>query len=611
MAALSADTLLAARLLAEGDLAAALPVARRGLEAEPDNAPLWNLLGVCAARLGQGELAGQCWTQALACDPLLAEARYNQGCLALEQGRPADAEAAFRAELALRPEHAASLGNLGIALERQGQDENAADCYRQALATDPGCAWAGFNLGRLLGRAGRREEARDYLRGYLQAEPDDADALQLLGQLQAELGEGEEAERLLRRALRLAPTHAAALNNLGLLLHGRRQWAEAEALLRAACAQAPEGVLPNLAALLSATSRSAEAEALLRPLLSQRPDDPEWLNLLGVLLQDQGRLAEAEACWRRGLAQAPAHRRLRQNLGYQQLARGDWQAGWENHEARLASGHYPRPASPRWQGESLAGKHLLLIFEQGYGDAIQFFRYLPMLLARGPARVTALCRQPLLDLFAAQGLAVAWRPLSARPDFPPHDCHAFSMSLPLRLQPRPTASSAYLRVPPAAQARWRERLAVERPRVGLVWRGRAAHPFDHCRSLPGPAALAPWLRQDGVRFLALQPEPTEEEQAWAGAQGLAEWGSQLDDFADAAALLAQLDGLIAVDTAMAHLAGALGLPCLLLLAAEHADWRWGMEGETTPWYPSLRLLRQRRGESWEDAIRRAPGWQGV
>ncbi|UTH75217.1 tetratricopeptide repeat protein [Chromobacterium sp. IIBBL 290-4] len=610
MHALSTDALTAGRLLGEGKIGEALQWAQRVLLAEPDNAPVWNLLGVCAARLGQSGLAEQCWGQALALDAATPDAQFNLGCLREEQNEPALAEACYRAELARDASHAASLGNLGNLLQNDGRLEEAEGCYRRQMDAQPEAANPHFNLGRLQRRLGRLDEAAESFRQSLARQPDDAEALQLLGQLSAELGQAEQAELCLRRALALDSGHLAALNNLGLLLTGLRRWEEAERLLRQAFQQSPAAVAANLAALLTATGRAPEAEAVLRQAAAAKPGDADWLCALGVALEQQGRSDEAEQAWGQGLQAAPDHLRLRQNLGYLQLSRGQWREGWALHEARLAAAIYPKPDSPRWQGEALNGRQLLLIFEQGYGDAIQFSRYLPALLERAEGRVAALCRKPLLRLFSSQWPQVSWQAMGdAYPAaFPAHDSHVFSMSLPLLLAPEPWAFPPDLRADPLLREGWRERLALAlgRRTIGLVWRGRFEHPFDHCRSLPSPALLEPLLADASTLWLSLQPEPTPEEIAWLARHGVLDLGSKLGDFADSAALLSELDGIVTVDTAMAHLAGALGLPCRLLLASEHVDWRWGRDGEATSWYPSMRLIRQRHGEAWEAAMAR--GW---
>ena len=588
------DALRAGALLAAGDVNGALLAAQSGLQAQADNAELWNLLGVCAARLEQLAMAEQCWRQALQCDPRTPDAHYNLGRCLMAQGQLAQAEAHYRAELAQRPEHAACQGNLGVLLEEAGRLDEAEAQYRLALRLRPQSAAHCFNLGRLL-YLRRPEEAEDWLRRALACAPDDVDALNLLGQRLAERGEQAEAETLLRRALALEASHAGALSNLGLLLQAQRRWAEAEACLSAAAEREPEQaqVLGNLALCLWRQGRSAEAEPLARRALALEPSDADAHQQLALALAQQGCWEEAEATLRAGLDAQPQHAGLRRNLGYLLLTQGRWGEGWPLHEARLETTPSPALTSPRWRGEALAGRRLLLWFEQGYGDALQMARYLPLLLERGPARVVAACRPALLPLLAAQGWPVEWLPISdlAGP-WPEHDYHVFSMSLPGLLQPEPTSEQAYLR------AAWRARLPAGGRKLGLVWRGRPEHEFDHCRSLPDLEALAPLLALPGVQWLALQPDLSEAERDWLHARGVEALGDELADFAASAALLAELDGLVTVDTAFGHLAGALGLPCALLLSAHHTDWRWGLENDTTPWYPRHRLFRQSEPGDW-------------
>lgn len=602
----TSHALRAGALLAAGDLNGALLAAQSGLQAQADNAELWNLLGVCAARLEQLAMAEQCWRQALQCDPRTPDAHYNLGRCLMAQGQLAQAEAHFRAELAQRPEHAACQGNLGVLLEEAGRLDEAEAQYRLALRLRPQSAVHCFNLGRLLYRL-RPEEAEDCLRRALACAPDDVDALNLLGQRLAERGERAEAETLLRRALALEASHAGALSNLGLLLQAQRRWAEAEACLSAAAERAPEQaqVLGNLALCLWRQGRSEEAEPLARRALALEPSDADAHQQLALALAQQGGWEEAETTLRAGLDAQPLHAGLRRNLGYLLLTQGRWGEGWPLHEARLETAPSPALSSPRWRGEALAGRRLLLWFEQGYGDALQTARYLPLLLGRGPARVIIACRPVLLPLLQAQGWPVEWLPISdlAGP-WPAHDCHVFSMSLPGLLQPEPAPAPAYLRADDAGRAAWRARLPAGGRKLGLVWRGRPEHEFDHCRSLPGPEALLPLLALPGVQWLALQPELNQAERDWLRARGVPALGDELADFAASAALLAELDGLVTVDTAFGHLAGALGLPCALLLSARHADWRWGLESETTPWYPRHRLFRQSEAGDWTAPLAR-------
>lgn len=606
MTDLTPDALRAGALLAAGDVSGALLAAQSGLQAQPDNAELWNLLGVCAARLEQLVLAEQCWRQALHCDPRTPDANYNLGRCLMSQGQAAQAEAHYRAELEQRPEHAACHGNLGVLLEEAGRLDEAEAQYRQALRLRPQSAAHSFNLGRLLYQR-QPEQAEVWLRRALALAPDDVDTLNLLGQRLAERGEHAEAEALLRRALAKDAGHVGALSNLGLLLQLQRRWAEAEACLGAAAERAPQlvQVLGNLAMCLWRQGRSAEAEPLARRELALEPADADAHQHLALILAQQGGWEEAEVTLRAGLDAQPLHAGLRRNLGYLLLTQGRWDEGWPLHEARLETMLLPTPPSLCWLGEELAGRSLLLCLEQGYGDALQMARYLPELLRRGPGRMIVACRPVLLPLLQAQGWPVEWLPLAdlAGP-WPEHDCHVFSMSLPGLLQPEPAPEPAYLRAEAAGRAVWRARLPSSGRKLGLVWRGRPEHEFDHCRSLPGLEMLLPLLALPGVQWLALQPELNEAERDWLRARGVPALGDELADFSASAALLAELDGLVTVDTAFGHLAGALGLPCALLLSARHTDWRWGLGSETTPWYPRHRLFRQREPGDWTETLAR-------
>ncbi|WP_293765689.1 tetratricopeptide repeat protein [uncultured Aquitalea sp.] len=599
MASFTPLSLQTARLLAEDDIHGALSAAQQGLTADPDNALLWQLLGVCAARLRQGALAGQCWDRAEALMPDLPELFYHRGCLALDEGRAEDAAAAFRAELARDSAHVPSLGNLGAALEAAGDDEGAQAAWRAGLSLAPQAHWLRFNLGKLLYRQGRLAEAREALQTCLAAQAEDVDTLQLLGQLERELGHAAQAELLLQGALRLQPRHPGALNNLGLLRMAQRRWAEAEDLLRAAQEAGAATAPGNLAILLVNSGRAAQAESLLRVQIARYGATGERLHHRALALMELRRHEEAEALLREGLRLEPGHARLRQNLGYLLLARGAFAEGWHCHESRPVSPLLPTPSSPRWQGEALGEATLLLLFEQGYGDAIQFSRYLDGLLLRHRGPVTALCPPPLQTLFAERWPDIDWLPMPARDAaLPAHDRHVYSMSLPWLLKAGPEAGFAYLR--PAQPRRLRH--GDGRLRVGLVWRGNADHPFDHCRSLPDIGLLGPLTANVDIEWRSLQYRPDADERRWLAAQEVMDAEALSGGFAESASRLEELDLLISVDTAMAHLAGALGLPCWLLLSAAHTDWRWGLSGEASVWYPGMRLFRQREAGDWSGVI---------
>ncbi|NWK78211.1 tetratricopeptide repeat protein [Aquitalea sp. LB_tupeE] len=574
---LSPLALRAAILLAEHNLSAALQAAQACLQAEPDNAPVWNLLGVCAARLGQGNLAEQCWQQALQLDASVADAHYNLGCLYAESGQPERAEQHYRAELQRQPDHPASLGNLACLLADGGRPDAAQACW-EAL---------------------------------LRVQPQDVDSLAGLAQCHQQLGKPAAAEVCWEALLQQDPHHLVALNNLALLYQQQGGWQAAADLLQRALqhSKPPAEIWLNQANGLLQQGKAEAAHALLQQGIAHHPAAAVLHDALGMACSELGQADAAEQALRMAVQLAPQQPRFRQNLGYLLLSQQRWDEGWPLLEARLqrapgASG-LPQIGTPCWQGEALAGRHLLVWFEQGLGDALQFCRYLPLLQ---PARLTVVCRPELLRLLQSLPLdyPVHWLAMQRLDmDLPAHDCHVFAMSLPRWLVADPAAvAPACFVMPPTAQAVPGTRLR----KLGLVWRGNALHPFDHHRSLPDVRLLQPLLALPGIEWTSLQLPVQAEEQQWLA--GFANWQAGengLDDLADAAAVLGGLDGLVTVDTALAHLAGSLGLPTWLLLSGSHTDWRWGWQGETSVWYPAMRLRRQQAAGDWAGLIHRLAG----
>lgn len=312
------------------------------------------------------------------------------------------------------------------------------------------------------------------------------------------------------------------------------------------------------------------------------------------------RLDEAERLFRAALEAAPASPRIHAHLGMLLLLQGRYEEGWKEYAWRA---QIPGPANfaahdfgmPRWRGEPLAGKRVLLHAEQGLGDTMQFARFIRP-LAREGAQVDLFCHAPLASLLArVEGVHAAMSELLERPT---HDFHAPLGDLVARYVPSPDAAhwtGSYLSPLPERLAAWREHLAgIEAPRVGLVLRGNPLHVDDRRRSVP----TALWTRFAARRgtFVNLQvdtPLPT----ALALPAPIADWD-------DTAAIVAALDAVLCVDTSVAHLAGAMGKPVLVMLAY-CPDWRWGLAGERTPWYPSMRLLRQPRPGDWAPVIEAA------
>lgn len=425
-------------------------------------------------------------------------------------------------------------------------------------------------------------------------------------------GDAAAAEERFRRAVQAAPDLAEAHANLAWLLE-RRDGAQAESAYRRALALAPDIVQlrVNFGAFLARNKRFEESEAAYRQAIAlDEGSDAAWSNL-GVLLACLKREPEAEACYRRAIACNPAGTIARFNLGYLLLRQGRFEEGWPCLEARKGPGPFAAQLScPRWRGEPLEGKRLLVEFEAGHGDMIQFCRYAKVLKQAGAWHLAMVCHPALKALFATlegvDELVSFDEPLSAHGwDYwtpilgVPRYCGTTLERIPARLP--------YLRADPQRVAQWAPLLPTDGAlRVGLVWKGNPHFENDADRSLPALGLLAPLWAVPGVRFVSLQKGAGEREAAAApAARPLLALGARLGDFADTAAVIAQLDLLICVDTAVAHLAGALGRRCWVLLPDYRPDWRWLADRGDSPWYPGvMRLFRQSEMGDWEPTIRR-------
>ena len=417
-----------------------------------------------------------------------------------------------------------------------------------------------------------------------------------------------EAEHCFLQAITLVPEFSEAWANLGFLRSRANDPGYAEHCFRQSLLANPdlEEAQLMLGVLLMNQKRFHESEQLYRSYLVRHPASaPAWSNL-GVLLACLKREAEAEACYRRALDLDGDFTKASFNLSYILLRQQRWEEGWQRLEDRW---HYPvlenHFACPRWQGESLVGKALIVGFEMGHGDMIFYSRYLPALKALGVQRLALICHPGLKRLFAT--LRDVDQIFSLDDVVPAEgwDYWTPPMSLPLRCATRRAtilAAIPYLRADPQMAADWRARIPAGGLRIGLVWQGNPLFENDAERSIASLQQFAPLANLPGLHFFSLQKGAGEHQLPPDGLSwcSLAPW---LDDFADTAAALACLDLVISVDTAVAHLAGALGLPCWVLLPDLRCDWRWSAAGERTPWYPDqMRLFRQAADGGWESVM---------
>jgi len=444
-------------------------------------------------------------------------------------------------------------------------------------------------------RAGRVADADGVARAGLAGDPDAIELLDLLGTILAASGRADDAERVLTRAFHLDPTRAETVAKLGALALRTRRVEIAETRLRLAAALDPgsDEVADYLGAARHAAADYARAVAWSLRAHALAPARAEPLINLGAALRDSRRWKAAETCFQAALDRDPNATAAKLALAVTRLVQGDLAGGFHAFEAR-----WKRLSTPQWSGGSTEGRRLLIHAEQGFGDTIQFLRFIPRAIeaAGGPVTVeipAALLRLARLSL---PGVEVVERSETV----PPHDLQIPMMSLPLALGltlETIAGEIPYLRVDPADVER--TRFPSDRPNVGLVWAGNASHVNDRNRSIPF-ASLAPILGVEGIRFVALQTGPARRD--GLRVPGVVDAMDRIVDFADTAAVLANLDLVISVDTAVAHLAGASGRPAWVLLPFA-PDWRWGWDRTESSWYPkNPRLFRQPRPCDWDTPI---------
>jgi tetratricopeptide (TPR) repeat protein len=616
-AGIDALNLAAACARALGDPTRAAQWLRQAVGRDAGHAPSWNNLGILLQQQGDASGAEAAYRRAIALLPAYADAHYNLG-LVLQQGGLWDAAAAAHGQaLALQGAHAGANANRAIVLERLGRLDEAERHYAAAAALTPADPALRQRHADLLQALGRPDDALAAYRAALALAPDHPELLNNLGVLHARCGRADAAEDTYRRLLARHPQHADAWHNLGLLLTGQRRFDAAVAALQTYAGLRPDDAegWNSLGNACQLQGRHQQAEAAYRRALALRPGAAKTINNLAALLQRSGQAGAAEAAYRAAIDADPAYPEARWNLGFLLLSQGRLEEGWPWMEARhdpaLARPIAARPplACPQWQGESLAGRRIVVWPEQGFGDMIQFVRYLPLLKAAGADRVTLVCPDPLVPLLRSAAGADLVLAASALARLAPQDCWVLMLSLPMHFHTTVDtipAPQPYLHAEPARIDHWRARLAQAAPaklKVGLVWRGFGGHVNDAARSLPDSGALAPLLALPGISWFSLQRGMDGQGGTADSAPGVVDLGRDIADFGDTAAIVAQLDLVIAVDTAVVHVAGALGTPCWVLLPAVHPDWRWLSGRSDTPWYPgTMRLYRQRTPDDWKPAI---------
>jgi tetratricopeptide (TPR) repeat protein len=588
--------------LSGGDVATALARTARAASLANDARYHCNY-GVALGHAGQHRAAAEAYAKALSLRQDYPEAHNNRGVALARIGQNDAAETAFRAAVDLRADYAEAWMGLGDALQSLNRLREAVSAYERGLSLDPILPRSA--LGQAQRRLGRRTAALATYRADVAARLDDPDALNnLAAALSDAHNEGGDQTS----------------NSGGLAEQSRRR---RDRLLEAVgCCERAITLRPafqeaysNLGNVLRSLNRAAEAEPVLRRAIALRPSDASAYNNLGLVLQELHRHDEALAVLDLGLALAPQDAEIAYSRATGLLLQGRFEEGWPAYDCRFRIGQaggslgiFERRTP--WRGEAAGGRTLMLMAEQGMGDTIQFVRYVPMMAERG-MRIVVAAQAPLLPLLQTlRGVAEGQvQIINQIGNYPPYDLHCPMLSLPFafatNLETIP-APNAYLAVPEASAARWSADPLAEgedrgRLRVGLVWGGNPRHVNDFRRSIP-LAVLAPLFRVPDVTWFSLQIGERAEEQhtlpqELLPSEGMTDLAPRITDFAETAVAIAQLDLVICADTAVAHLAGALGKPVWTMLPRA-PDWRWLRAGSRSPWYPSMRLFRQDARCQW-------------
>jgi tetratricopeptide (TPR) repeat protein len=592
-----------------GKLQKSADLLRKAIRTYPRSVNALNNLGIVLGTLKRSREALENFDRALALDPNNVQTLNNRGIVLADLDRLDDALASFGRAIALQPSHCDAYLNCGRVLSQCGRYAEALAQYDKALPFASSRPDLFNHRGSVLQKCVRMEEALASYDKALALQPRFPEALYNRGTVLHELARYEEAIASYDRALAFHPDFADAFSNRGLTQQAMKRYEEARASYDKALAIQPDhvGALNNRGITLHALARPEEALADYNKTLAVQPDHVEALTNRGLVLHDLRRFDEANLSYAQALALRPNYAQARFNAAAQYLLLGDFARGWkeygwrwETEQQRVSRRDFPQPI---WTGgEPIESKTILLHHEQGYGDTIQFCRYVPLVAERG-ARVVLEVASAQIDLMRTlAGVSEIVAKGTMLPDF---DLHCPLGTLPsafeTRLETIP-AKVPYLGAQAEDMDKWGRRLGPRtRLRVGINWAGSAAFVGDTTRSI-GLSRLLPVTSVDGVQFFSLQKDLRPDDAGTLqNSPGIIQLGGEMATFADAAAIVSMMDLVISSDTAVVHLAGAMGKPVWVLLQFV-PDWRWLLDRDDSPWYPTMRLFRQTRPGDWGTVV---------
>lgn len=631
----------------------ALEYLRQALNLKPDSAI--NLFHVAASSdsLGRFEEAEAYYRRALALAPNFAEAHYNLSNILRRQGKKDEMLAHLREAVRQKPTLVEALNNLGNALGESGEFAQSVACYREACRLQPQRADGFANLGNALLQVDDAEQAAHCFQRAIQLRPDDYQGYYNLANALRKLDRRLEAIPLYRQALELNPETTAPLNNLATALIEEKRFDEARTCLERVLQIDPDSIEArtnfgalnqrqknptqaqdyyqqvvdrrpdlyighfNLGNVLGERGYFPAAETHLRRAVQIKPDSIDANYYLGVALKEQGKLAESIEWLENVLRLDPEHKDAHFYRSMVWLQLGEFERGWPEYEWRWAQEdavprHFPQPL---WDGSPLDGKTLLLHAEQGYGDILQFCRYVPLVKehqATKDSKVIFEAPERLVPMVSTVGGYDQM--VEQESGLPP-----FDLQCPLMTLPRIFGTTLvnvpnkvpYLSAKKSLVTKWKKELQKSKGfKIGITWQGNPNFKGDRYRSFP-LACFRPLAALPGVQLISLQSGPgTEQTPEFVEQFSLLELGPRLDKnvggFMDTAAVMRNLDLVICPNTAAAHLAGALGVPVWVPLSTV-PEWRFLMDRDDSPWYPTMRVFRQREQDNWTEVFERMKG----
>ncbi len=562
--------------------------------------------GIKHHRAGRRGPAKACYQRGLKADPKCPQALHLLGLLAQDARQYQESIEFIERALTLSPNDPDALNSLAESYLGLGEFEQAIHHYQRLVNLRPESAVAQTHLANTLERFGDLKAASVAYRRALALQPDSAEACCQLAEVLRQSEQFDEAKRLCEQALKLDPARVETYCTLAVVLTEMKDLAGAVEVLQRAAALEADSPLVALAlgTYFAKCGDLAAAEASYRRAVKLDPNTSLTHFRLGATLSQLGDRAGARESYERAFALNPQSHEIISHIGLLHLAEGNFALGWSEYEHRDSARQARRNFSqPQWKGEPLNGARIFLHAEQGIGDTLQSIRYIPLVSARG-GRILLGIQTRLRRLLA--GTEGVWRFVYEGETPPEFDFHCPLLSLPLAfgtdLNSIP-GKIPYVHPAPELVEFWKKRLQENPFCIGVVWGGNPKHPYELWRSIKLDQ-LAPLTKLSGTTFYSLQMGPPAQELKGVGSRvKIIDLQSGQRDFADTAAIVANLDLVISIDTSVAHLAGAMGKPVWILLH-KSPDWRWLLERDDSPWYPTARLFRQSTLGNWQDVLTR-------